>query len=73
LSVEVLTTLGWGKYSHEQFGINRFGASGKGDDVYKYFEFTPEGIADRAVKTVKFYEGSKVRSPLNKAFESIHN
>lgn len=73
LSVEVLSTLGWGKYSHEQFGINRFGASGKGDDVYKYFEFTPEGIADRALKTVKFYEGAKVRSPLNKAFESIHN
>ena len=28
LSVEVMTTLGWEKYSHEQFGLNRFGASG---------------------------------------------
>lgn len=72
LSVEVLSTLGWGKYSHEQFGINRFGVSGKGDDVYKFFEFTPEGIAERASKTIKFYEGTAVRSPLNKAFESIH-
>ena len=28
LSVEVMTTLGWEKFSHEQFGLNRFGASG---------------------------------------------
>jgi transketolase len=35
LSVEVMTTLGWEKYSHEQFGLNRFGASGPYKDVYK--------------------------------------
>ena len=35
LSVEVLSTLGWEKYSHEQFGLNRFGASGPYKDVYK--------------------------------------
>ncbi len=35
LSVEVMSTLGWEKYSHEQFGINRFGASGAYKDVYK--------------------------------------
>jgi transketolase len=27
LSVEVMLTLGWEKYSHKQFGLNRFGAS----------------------------------------------
>jgi transketolase len=35
LSVEVFSTLGWERYSHEQFGINRFGASGAYKDVYK--------------------------------------
>lgn len=34
LSVEVLTTIGWERYTHEQFGINRFGASGAQKDVY---------------------------------------
>lgn len=35
LSVEVLSTMGWERYSHEQFGLNRFGASGAYKDVYK--------------------------------------
>ena len=35
MSVEVMSTHGWEKYSHEQFGLNRFGASGPYKDVYK--------------------------------------
>ena len=35
LSVEVMSTLGWERYSHEQFGLNRFGASGAYKNVYK--------------------------------------
>ena len=35
MSVEPMSTLGWEKYSHEQFGLNRFGASGAYKDVYK--------------------------------------
>lgn len=68
LSVEVLTTYGWNKYAHQSFGIDRFGASGKGSDVYKYFGFTPEGIAEKAERTIAFYKGKKVESPLRKAF-----
>ena len=34
LSVEPMSTLGWEKYSHEQFGLNRFGASGPYKEVY---------------------------------------
>ncbi|KAJ9656105.1 Transketolase [Neophaeococcomyces mojaviensis] len=71
MSVEVMSTLGWEKYSHEQFGLNRFGASGAYKDVYKKFEFTPEGIAKRAKATVDFYKGAKVRSPVNRAFQNI--
>ncbi|ODQ65268.1 transketolase [Nadsonia fulvescens var. elongata DSM 6958] len=68
LSVEVMTTNGWQKYSHQQFGINRFGASGPAPEVYKFFEFTPEGIAKRAAATIEFYKGTPVRSPLKTAF-----
>lgn len=94
MSVEVMSTMGWERYSHEQFGLNRFGASGAYKDVYKVcslilylpyhlpkpllthflrqkFEFTPEGIAKRAVATVDFYKGSKVRSPVNRAFQQL--
>lgn len=35
MSFEAMSTLGWEKYSHEQFGLNRFGASGPYKDVYK--------------------------------------
>lgn len=68
MSVEVMSTFGWSKYAHEQFGLNRFGASGKADDLFKYFEFTPEGVAERAAKTVSFYKGQNLLSPLNRPF-----
>jgi len=72
LSVEVMSTLGWEKYSHEQFGLNRFGASGPYLEVYKKFEFTPEGISKRAVATIDFYKDVKpLRSPLNRAFQQL--
>ncbi|KAI9697777.1 MAG: Transketolase [Candelina mexicana] len=71
MSVEVMSTLGWERYSHEQFGLNRFGASGAYKDIYKKFEFTPEGISKRAVATVDFYKGAKVRSPINRAFQQL--
>ncbi|KZF23599.1 transketolase TktA [Xylona heveae TC161] len=71
LSVEVMSTLGWERYSHEQFGLNRFGASGAYKDVYKKFEFTPEGIAKRALATIDFYKGTKPRSPINRAFQQL--
>ena len=35
LSVEVMSTMGWERYSHEQFGLNRFGASGPYKELYK--------------------------------------
>ncbi|KZZ99066.1 transketolase [Moelleriella libera RCEF 2490] len=72
LSVEVMSTMGWERYTHEQFGINRFGASGAYKDVYKKFEFTPEGIAKRAVATIDFWKDvPNVRSPVNRAFQQL--
>ncbi|OAF54159.1 Transketolase [Pseudogymnoascus destructans] len=72
LSVEVMSTMGWERYTHEQFGLNRFGASGAYKDVYKKFEFTPEGIAKRAVATVDFWKDvPNIRSPINRAFQQL--
>jgi len=64
LSVEVMSTFGWSKYSHAQFGLNRFGASGKAPEIYKKFGFTTEGVAERAAKTIEFYKGKELLSPL---------
>ncbi|KAK9471553.1 Transketolase, thiamine diphosphate binding domain-containing protein [Dipodascopsis tothii] len=71
MSAEVMNTLGWDRYSHEQFGINRFGASGPAPKVYEKFGFTPAGIAERGEKTVEFWKGVALRSPLRKAFAQI--
>ena len=40
LSLEALSTAGWAKYSHEQYGIDTFGASGPYKEVYKKFGIT---------------------------------
>ncbi|TVY31213.1 putative transketolase [Lachnellula hyalina] len=72
LSVEAMSTMGWERYTHEQFGLNRFGASGAYKDVYKKFEFTPEGVSKRAVATVKFWKDvPNIRSPINRAFQQL--
>ncbi|KAJ5744805.1 hypothetical protein N7533_009675 [Penicillium manginii] len=71
LSVEACSTMGWERYSHEQFGLNRFGASGPYKQVYEKFEFTPAGISKRAIATIDFYKGHSVRSPINRAFQQI--
>ena len=34
LAFEAMSTMGWERYSHEQFGLNRFGASGPYKEVY---------------------------------------
>ncbi|CAK7216821.1 Transketolase [Sporothrix curviconia] len=45
LSVEVLATNGWERYTHEQFGLDRFGASAPYKDLYKKFDFAVQGVA----------------------------
>ena len=66
LSVEAGATLGWGKYSHEQFGIDRYGCSGKGPDVFKYMDMIPSGVLRRSKEVIEFYKGKKLYSPINK-------
>ncbi|KAJ5098882.1 hypothetical protein N7532_005883 [Penicillium argentinense] len=38
LSVEAASTVGWERYSHQQFGIDRFGTSGPCDELFEMFE-----------------------------------
>ncbi|CCJ30280.1 unnamed protein product [Pneumocystis jirovecii] len=69
LGVEVYSTLGWKNYSHEQFGLDTFGASAPYKDLYKKYGFTVEEIALKAKETVDFWKDVKpLRSPIRRAF-----
>ncbi|KAI0078159.1 transketolase [Panus rudis PR-1116 ss-1] len=70
LSVEALSTLGWQKYSHEQYGLDHWGASGPYKKVYEKFGITGPHLAEVGKKVVDFYKkkGGEVVSPLIKAF-----
>lgn len=53
ISIEMGVTYGWDRYVGEQglmMGIDRFGASGKGEEVIEFFGFTPENIVDQYLK-----------------------
>ncbi|KIK91435.1 hypothetical protein PAXRUDRAFT_797644 [Paxillus rubicundulus Ve08.2h10] len=69
LSLEALTTTGWQKYSHEQYGLPAWGASGPYQKVYEKFGITGTNIATVSKKVIAFYKqkGGEVVSPLIKA------
>ncbi|KAJ3513224.1 hypothetical protein NLJ89_g3064 [Agrocybe chaxingu] len=69
LSLEALSTAGWQKYSHEQYGLPAWGASGPYQKVYEKFGITGSNIAAVGKKVVDFYKkrGGEVVSPLVKA------
>ncbi|KAG7452724.1 transketolase [Guyanagaster necrorhizus] len=70
LSLEALSTAGWQKYSHEQYGLPGWGASGPYQKVYEKFGITGSNIASVGKKVVEFYKqkGGEVVSPLVRAF-----
>ncbi|KAI5828061.1 Transketolase, thiamine diphosphate binding domain-containing protein [Schizophyllum commune] len=67
LSLEALSTLGWQKYSHEQYGLPAWGASAPYQKVYEKFGITGKNIASVGKKIIDFYKGKEVVSPLDKA------
>jgi len=69
LSLEALSTAGWQKYSHEQYGLPAWGASGPYQKVYEKFGITGSNIAIVGKKVIGFYKkkGGEVVSPLVKA------
>ncbi|KAJ3468376.1 hypothetical protein MRS44_002441 [Fusarium solani] len=70
LSVEVLSTVGWQRWTHKQFGIDTFGASTPADVLFAKFEFIKEGVAKRAIATIEFFKkkSQSIESPLDRAF-----
>jgi transketolase len=69
LSVEVYSTIGWERYSHEAYGMKGWGASGPYNKVYEKFGFTGSNIAAVGKKVIDFYKqkGGEVVSPLFRA------
>lgn len=68
LSVEAAAVHGWHRFSHAQIGMESFGASGKGSDLYKHFGFTPENIVNKGKALVEFYNDSDVPNLRNMPF-----
>ncbi|KAA6356104.1 MAG: Transketolase, partial [Streblomastix strix] len=60
LSVEAGGTMSWYEFAHVTMGIDTFGVSAPDKEVYKHFGFTPEGIAEKAKKALKVFEGANV-------------
>lgn len=53
ISLEMLSTYGWGKYAKYNLGIDTFGKSAKAKDVIKDFGFDLESIVNKVDKIVK--------------------
>lgn len=53
ISIEALSTFGWQKYSDYQIGVDRFGWSGKCNEVYEDAGFTTEKVIEKIKKVFK--------------------
>ena len=47
ISVEAAATFGWSRWVDASIGIDRFGASGKGDKVLEHFGISPAAVAEQ--------------------------
>jgi len=66
MSVEASSTSGWDRYSHAQFGMTTFGASGKGGDCLNKFGFTPDKVAGQGQRVIDFYKGKSPHSVVDR-------
>lgn len=56
VTIEAGTTYGWAKYAGtygEMIGIDTFGASGPGGELFKLFGFTVENVCEKALKAIE--------------------
>jgi transketolase len=65
LSVEAAAICGWHQFSHAQICMTTYGASGKGDDVFKHFGFSPENVAAKGKELVDYYKNNGPVPDLN--------
>lgn len=68
LSIEVMSTYGWGKYAHAHMGIDHFGASAPAKDLFKKFGFTKDDVIAKAKKVDEYFGGKDVLSRLDSPF-----
>lgn len=65
LSIEAMTTYGWGKYAHAHIGLDHFGASAPAKDLFKKFGFTKEDVIAKAKKVDQYFANKDVLSRLD--------
>lgn len=68
ISIEVMTTYGWGKYAHAHIGLDHFGASAPAKELFKKFGFTKEDVVEKAKKVDAYFSGKSVLSRLDSPF-----
>ncbi|KAJ3050661.1 Transketolase [Rhizophlyctis rosea] len=68
LSVEAMTTFGWGKYAHASVGIDTFGASAPAPLLFKKFGLVPDAVAEKAKKLVAYYKDTVPENKLRRPF-----
>lgn len=56
ISVEALCVFGWEKYADAHVGMTQYGLSGPMDDLYKYFDITPEAVINKACRIITRFE-----------------
>jgi len=58
MSIEPSCTLGWRRYAHATFGLDRFGLSAPAGDIYKFFGFSVANLSQKCLEVVAFYPSS---------------
>lgn len=56
MSIEASSTHGWHKYAHSSFGINTFGKSAPGGDLFKYFGFSEDNLVAKARIVISYFK-----------------
>jgi len=68
LSVEVMTSFGWGKYAHAHVSLDHFGASAPANKLFEKFGFTKDNVVAKASKVVEYYSDKKAYSKIDSPF-----
>jgi transketolase len=56
LSVEAATSFGWSRWADDHVCLDRFGHSAPSEDLYEYFGFTAEAIAESAESLLEEFD-----------------
>jgi len=76
LSVEASSVYGWYRFSHGQIGMDRFGMSGKLNDVLNAYGFTSDNIIEKGKALVQYYKDRPIPNlndrPTFQSFKGVH-